>query len=218
MTVSMGLAMVAAGLMAVSVAELRRSRGEFAKTKVEYALDEAQARAVIGILQNGVAGRLSWEVETASGQAKVLAEPEYPKASLAVAAQSDDKLLERFGVQDPDELKARLTQTPPNAGDQAWIAELDPAPLWRACAPSLISRYGQGDALTVAAPSPPNSQGFSWRPGEVWRVKATLQGWGDDRIVRLTGDDRAPAVTIERRFSRPQREDDQCDAVFAKST
>jgi hypothetical protein len=216
MAVSMGLAMVAAGLIVASVAELRRTRAELEKTKIEDALHEAQVRAVLVLLQNSASGRLSWNVDTDLGQARILAEPEYAKASFGKAAAADDKVLEQLGVEDPDELKFRLSQTAPTLGDQAWLVGLDSAVLWRACAPSLISRYGQGEALTLARASVPTSQGFSWRPGEVWRLRATLNGWADDRIVRLTGDDQSPAEIIERHMLHTQGEDDRCEAAFSK--
>ena len=217
MTVSMGLAMVAAGLTAASVAELKRARADFAKTKVEYLLAEAQQRAVVDILRNTVDGRLTWKVDTDQGQASLLAEPEYAKASFTAAAKTEDGLLHRLGVQDPYELKARLAETQLATGAQTWIAELDDAPLWRACTPSVISHYGQGHDLALARSSPPAGQGFSWRPGEVWRVRASLSGWVDDRIVRLTGDDQGPAVIIERRFGRAGKGDEQCEAVFSQA-
>ncbi len=216
MTVSMGLAMVAAGLMAASATELKRERTELAKTRTEYALDEAQHRAVLGLLQNDVAGRLRWQVETDLGSATVLAEPEYAKASLSKSAAADDRVFERLGVDDADELKAQLRQSPPEAGGQAWLASLDPAPLWRACAPSMISRYGGGDTLVVGRVGSPDQRGFFWRPGEVWRVKTSLKGWADDRIVRFTGDDQSPAATIERRFLRTDGRDDLCDTIFSQ--
>jgi hypothetical protein len=216
MTVSMGLAMIAAGLTAASVAELKRTRSEFAKTRTEYGLQEAQDLAAVSMLNNGQSGRLSWSVTTDSGEARVLAEPEYRKASFATAAAVDDELLQQLGVQDPLELKARLAQMPSVTGGQAWIAGLDSARLWRACAPSLISRYGQADKLGLSKSSPPNSQAFTWRPGEVWRVRTTLNGWTDDRIVRFTGNDQHPAVTVERRFMKSQAEDDQCEAVLSQ--
>jgi hypothetical protein len=212
----MGLAMVAAGFTVASVAELKRTRAEFEKAKIEDALHEAQVRAVLGLLQNTASGRLSWSVDTDLGRARVLAEPEYAKASFAKAAAADDKVLEQLGVEDPDELKSRLSQTPPASGDQAWLVGLDSAVLWRACAASLVSRYGQGEALTLVSASTPNSQGFSWRPGEVWRVRATVNGWADDRIVRLTGDDQSPAVIIERHMLHTQGEDDRCETAFSK--
>ena len=217
MTVSMGLAMVAAGVTAASVAELRRAHADFAKTKVEYTLAEAQQRGVVDLLRNTAAGRLAWKLDTDLGEASLLAEPEYAKASFTAAAKADDRLLNRLGVQDTDALKARLAEPPPETGGQAWIVGLDGARLWRVCAPSLVSRYGQGETLALAESSPPAGQGFSWRPGEVWRVRASLAGWVEDRIVRLTGDDQGPAAIIERRFARDEKGEGRCEAVFSQA-
>ena len=216
MTVSMGLAMIAAGLTVASVAELKRTRLEFAKTKTEYALQQAHVRAVADLLINGATSRSSWRVDTDAGQAVVMAEPEYAKASFAKAADLDDKPYVQLGVRDPEALKGRLTQTPPAAGGQSWIASLDAAGLWRACAPSLISRFGRGDTFVLAKSTTPTGQGFSWRPGEVWRVRTSINGWADDRIVRFTSRDQAPALTLERRFIRRSKEEDQCESLFSK--
>lgn len=211
MVASMSLAMVAAALAAAGVAELKRAQGEHGKLEARYALEAAQRLAALEILQDGIQGRLSWSLEGPHGPVRILAEPESIKASLEAAGKDDDRGLERFGVSNPSALGARLADAEFARADQAWIETLAASPLWRGCANSMISRFGLARKLELTASAQPDRKGFSWRPGEVWRVRASLAGgWTDDRVVRFTGDALQPTATIERRVMRTNGEEATC--------
>ena len=134
------------------------------------------------------ATRLRWSLSALAGHVDVLAEPEAAKAGYAVAAELTDGELAKLGVADPTAFRARLNGESSSDGVIP-IQDLDAAALWQACAPSLISRYGQSETLALAAPQAPNARRFAWRAGNVWRIRvASPDGWSDDRLVRFTGD------------------------------
>ncbi|MFZ4608075.1 MAG: hypothetical protein ACOYM5_17665, partial [Caulobacter sp.] len=108
-------------------------------------------------------------------------------------------------------IRARLRALALSGADASEIPRLAAAPLWRACAPSLMSPYGQATALSLPASAQPAPGRFAWRAGEVWRLRALApDGWADDRIVRLTGDSQHPAAIIERVLVRGQRGGEPC--------
>lgn len=219
MIASMSLAMVAAALATAGVSELRRARAEHGKLADGYALEAAQRLAALEILQNGAQGRLSWSIESPSGEIGVLAEPEWAKETLAAAGKDEDHALIRFGVRNPSALADRLAAADFARADEAWIEGLDPAPLWRRCAASMISRFGGSPKLALAQAETPDHKGFAWRPGEVWRVRASLaDGWVDDRVVRFTGDALQPMSTIERRVSRRKNEEAACAPLITPAS
>ncbi len=214
MALCLGLVMIAAAMMTLALGELARSRALLRRTQSEYALMGAQRRASLDLMNNAAVVRLRWTTPSGDGMAEVLAEPEYGKASYAAVLAADDKLLARLDVTDLQPLRDRLQALIANP-QSASIADLDSSPLWKACAPSLASRFGQAAELTLTVPVAPDNRGFSWRAGEVWRLAVTGEdGWVDDRIVRFTGDVSNPTATIARRFARSSKEDTRCDSAF----
>jgi hypothetical protein len=212
--ITLALSVVAAALMGLAVAELKRARSDLVRLKLQAALDGAQRAAVLPVLQNGKAARLAWRLQTPAGEAQMLAEPEAAKLGLAAAAQ-DSAVISRLGAEDAAAVKERLEALAAAPSRRVAIADLDDAPRWRACAGSVLSRYGRASAASLPAAAPPASRDFAWRLGEVWRMRATAGGWSDDRLVRFTGDPRAPVAVIDRTFTREQRGTGPCDGLFA---
>ena len=208
---SMALALTASALSGLASAELRSARTGLDRLHAEYALDGAQKAAVIAVLETDKTVRLHWSLSTDDGQFEVLAEPEAAKLGLAAAAALDDKALAKLGVTDGAALRDRLAAA---SGKDTPVPDLDSAPLWRACAPSVVSPFGEGKDLALAGPATPNQLKFDWRLGEVWRLRVKgAAGWVDDRLVRFVGDPLRPAAIMERSFTRQSREP-SCDAAF----
>jgi hypothetical protein len=203
----MGLALTASALMALSTTEQRSARQSLGRLHTEYALDNAQNAAVLEVFETGKAARLQWRLSIDDGEFDALAEPEAAKLSLAAAATLDDKSLLELGVSDAAALRRRLSvaedaETP--------VEDLDASGLWRACAPSLISHFGQAKDLALKAPGPPGQLAFDWRLGEVWRIRITdKDGWADERLVRFVGDAMRPAAVIQRHLHH-QHGDTRC--------
>jgi hypothetical protein len=219
LVVCASLAIIAGGVASLSVAELRRSRSELERVRIAYALDAAQVLAAADLMKSSGPGRLEWSVKTGGGSVDVLAEPESAKASLPAAAALDEAVFTHLGVTDAALLKQRLQHAADEPSQLPAIADLDAAALWRSCAPSAVSAFGRRDKLELAPAGAPQPGGFSWRPGEIWRVRATAQdGWTEDRIVRFTGDVNRPTATIAEQLLRQKGEDAQCNAALAPST
>lgn len=218
LVVSLALSLVASSMVVRSVQVLQRAKADLARSETEYALAGAHLQAAAVIVRSGIAGPYHWTATTSVGWVEALAEPEAEKLSLDAASSLDDGLLNRFGVADPARLRLALAEAA--ATDEAPdIGALDPAPLWRACAASLLSRYGEAQTYTFAPRSEPGMgpKPASWHIGEAWRIRiTTAAGWRDDRIVRFTGDARHPAAVVVRRLSRGVGEAGQCDRVLAE--
>jgi hypothetical protein len=206
--ITLALAVVGVAVLGRTVSELRASRGDYERLRIEAVLAGIQVRAANAVVSSRRPAPYDWPIATELGTARVVAEPEAAKLSLAAAAALSDEALQRFGVLDASALRARLQsasrQTPQ-------IGDLDAARLWRRCAPLAISAYGQAETFVPARHEPQ-----SWRVGEVWSVTvATPNGWRDNRLVRFTGDVLNPAATIARRFVRiDQGERSECEEVL----
>ena len=214
--ISLALAIVATAVSARSIATLKLAQGDLDRTKAEYALAGAQQTAAAAFLAPGQTPSAQWSMNTDIGAVDVLAEPEAPKLSLAAAADLDGSILAKFRVTDPAALRARLKALA-EAGDAAAdLEDADAAPLWTACARSLISADGLATApRTAPLPAAGSTAQASGHLGEVWRIQvASSKGWVDDRTVRFAGDPLHPAATIRRRFSKGQKGVSQCDAML----
>jgi hypothetical protein len=212
---SLALALVGAAIMVRNVQDLILMRADMEKARQSAALDGAHFQAAAAIVRSGVAGPYHWGFTTDVGWVDVVAEPEAAKLSLAAAGTLTADALAALGIQDLDGFHARLAQATSGGDDAA--ADLDAAPAWKACGPSVVSAWGQQAAFVYAprqAPGPsPNPA--SWHIGEVWRVHvATLAGWSDDRIVRFTGDARRPAAIVTRVLSRSTGSGVGCDSLL----
>ena len=214
--VSLALGLIATALTGLASAELKTARGDFGRMQTEYALDAAHAAAALALFKTEKAQRLRWTLTTRDGTFDVLAEPEASKTGYSIAAKLDDADLHRLDVGDPDPLRLRLKAELDAPASRARVQDLDASPTWRACAPSVISRYGGGGKLALSKAKQPDERRFSWRSGEVWRVMiASRAGWTDERIVRFTGDPLHPAAVVDRRFSREGSTDGKCETLFA---
>lgn len=217
MIFALTLALVATALVQRSIGILSLSRSDLERLKMDYALDGAQLSTVAAVVRTGAGGPYRWPLSTDAGWVEAVAESETDKVGLAAAAQMRDGIYQAMGVDDVEALKARLAAAAggPRILD---IGELDAAPLWRACAASLISSFGAQVALQPVQVQQPHMGDLtpSWRVGEVWRIQVTTTaGWRDERIVRLTGDALHPAAVVLRRLSRGNGGQGQCDAVIA---
>jgi hypothetical protein len=214
---ALALALIASAMMQRSTALLRQSRADLERTQMAYTLDGAQLAAAAAIVRSGAGGRYRWALATDAGWVEAVAESEGDKVSLAGAAALGDRIFQALDVRDIEPLKARLAAA---AGGEPLldVSRLDAAPLWRVCAPSVISTFGARTALQPTTIEAPHMGDLTpaWRVGEVWRMQVTTTtGWRDERIVRFTGDALHPAAVVLRRLSRGNGGQGQCDAILA---
>lgn len=216
----LALALMAAAAVGRSVATLRLARVDLAAMRTEYGLAGAHLAASAAVVRTAQEPPYHWTFTTDLGWIEARAEPERDKLSLAAASHLSDEDLARFGVASGEALRSRLAQASADGlGKLADVAELDAAPLWRACAGSLISPFGSAEHPAVRTPRPPaegpGPEPQSWRIGETWRVAvATEAGWRDDRIVRFTGDARRPTAVIMRRVLRVRGDGGVCEPIL----
>ena len=214
---SLAIATIAAAVTGAAIAQLEIVRRDWSFAKTEYALAGGQQIAALMALRNNDAARLRWTIPSPNGALDALAEPEPPKLSLEAAAGLDDAALGQLGVKDPISLRTQLRSLADNHRTTAKDIEFaDASAVWRRCARSIISPFGQALKWTPTPTTTPGAGEQSWRAGETWRIRiAALDGWTDDRILRFTGDGARPAAVIERRLYRQSAGRDPCDALMA---
>ncbi|HLZ77177.1 hypothetical protein [Phenylobacterium sp.] len=197
-----------------SLDQLTLTKAELERSRQEYALDGAHLQAVAAIIRSGAPGPFAWSLSTDFGWMQITAEPEVDKLTLSAAAALPATTLAQFGVAAPATLAAALARPDVASGATA-VGDLDPAPLWRTCGPSLTSPLGQEAQFAYVSRQAPQDGGTpAWHIGEAWRITATTDaGWRDDRIVRFTGDARHPAAVVTRRLSRGGLQ--ICDGLLA---
>lgn len=204
LVLSLTLAVIGAALLARGMTTLRLARDDIDRLRIEKALDGAQLLAASTIVSSQNEGPYQWSIATEAGPMRIAADQELGKLDFLAAAELPAEFFRSLGVLDPEALKARLTNAAAQA-DRPVTADLDSAPLWKFCAPVLISPLGQAQTLQYTTPREPGPGHLpaSWRIGEIWRVSiATSDGWGDSRLVRFTGDAERPVATVSRRFFR----------------
>ena len=209
MIVSLAIATVAVVVQVRATQAMRAGELEYARTHAELALEGVQVITAGRLLQGGVpVGELN------AGEGVIArAEPEAAKLSPALAARLDPSALAALGASQPSVVKTGLVAlgSQPDADPEA-IRTLDPSPLWRACARSVISPSGL--ALAITPPPPGSAREQQAHPGEVWRLTARdPSGWSEDRTVRITGDAAEPARVIDRRFFRHPAEGPPCPTL-----
>jgi hypothetical protein len=211
---SLALALVGSALTLQSVHQLLLCKAQLERSRQEYALDGAHLQAVATIVRSAGSGPYAWTLSTDFGWMQILAEPEVDKLSPAAASRLGAASLTGFGVAAPQTLLAGIASADVAAGRTA-VADLDPAPLWSACGPSLVSPLGRQDQFIFAPRQPPQAGATpAWRIGEAWRISiTTAAGWRDDRIVRFTGDAQRPAAVVMRRLTRGGEQ--RCDDLLA---
>src|SRR5579859_6776126 len=183
----LALTLLGSALVLRSLDQLTLTKAELERSRQEYALDGAHLQAVAAIIRSGAPGPFAWSLSTDFGWMQITAEPEVDKLTLSAAA----------------------------ALPATTLGDLDPAPLWRTCGPSLTSPLGQEAQFAYVSRQAPQYGGTpAWHIGEAWRITATTDaGWRDDRIVRFTGDARHPAAVVTRRLSRGGLQ--ICDGLLA---
>lgn len=216
MVFSLGLAMIVTAVLAASLVALKQSRLELERTRMDYALAGAQITAAASIIRSGGEGPFRWALATEAGWVEVLAEPEALKLSYDAAARLSDETIGRFQTTAPAAVKAAMAAAAA-AGDGQELRGFDSSTLWRDCAASMISPFGDAVSFTFAAPIEPKAETGppAWRIGEAWRMRVTTTtGWRDERIVRFTGDARHPIATVRRRLTRGVEGESRCDAIL----
>jgi hypothetical protein len=213
----LAFAVVASSLTVRSLQTLRLAKAELERTLDAQALDGAQLAAAAAVIRDGGDGPFAWTFSTDRGWVQAVAEPEDAKLRPAAFAALDERIMTALGVRDAADLKARIAaiDTPERGLD---LADMDAAPLWRDCGPSIVSPFGGRDAFVYTAhrAPAPNSKPPAWRIGEAWRIQiATATGWRDERIVRFTGNAQAPAAVVSRRLSRGNGGGGQCEGLLS---
>lgn len=213
MAISLALSVVAVAVTSASVEALRFERRDLGRTQAEFALAGAQDRAALATIAASGRGRLHWSLPTDDGTVEILAEPERDKLSLSAAADLDETILRKLGATDAQAVKSKLTALAQSHAEWNTLSGADPSPMWRACAPTLISPFGEATKPALVKAGPPMQGPLAWRPGEVWRIRVVSpSGWADDRIVRFTGAPGHPTAVIDRVFGRGEDWGDRCDA------
>jgi hypothetical protein len=200
MMVALASSIAATAILAGAVAEQRAARAQLERTTISARMNGLQLLAAGRLNRNSAPGRLQWSGQELGSTFTVLAEPEADKAGIE-SLQSDPSLMASLSPLDPAKAEAflrgqALVDTPRP------IAQADASPLWRACAPSLISYVGRSAPMPRPAPGPLREDGLRPHAGEVWRVMVRADGWSDERLVRLTGNSREPGLTLNRTLGR----------------
>jgi len=211
--ISLTIATVVSAILVLSLTELRRAKADLERVQAASLLDGGQLIAALTVFSNLQPGRLRWSESTSIGTFDILAEPERSKG--AASNLADQGLLARLGASDPAATAAWLraeAAKPHPAPIEAAVQ----SPLWRGCAASMLSYFGREPAPKLAAAAAPNRQSRTGRAGEVWRVRVGVNGWVDDRLVRMTGADRPPAITISRSFYKGHSGGEPCTALITQ--
>jgi len=220
LVICLALALVATAVTARALMTLRLARSDLDRARAEAGLDGAQLSATLIVLAQSGDQRLGWDMPIADQSYAVLAEPEAQKLNGSALSVTDDGALLALGAGDADRVRDQLKQ----ASARSTLSEADlsaaaPAPVWRDCAGSVLSSYGQAIKAvvpTATAPVFPTDQTEGSRSGEIWRIRISDRlGWTDDRVVRLNGQPDHPAIILDRRFYRRAKGGDSCDHVLA---
>lgn len=218
LVLSLAFATVGVGMTANAARVLQMAKADLERSRFEHVMDGAHLAAAAAVVRSGEAGPFSWTSGSDLGPVLVTAEPEAEKLGLAAAAELDDTVLTALGVTDPAALRARLAAEA-DAETPVHVADLDAAPRWAECAPSILSPLGRAESATYAPRLEPTNgtRPPAWRIGETWRIRiATTAGWRDDRIVRFTGDARHPAAIVTRRLSRTGGRGGECNEILSE--
>lgn len=212
LVLSMAIALVVAGSMAVAGAELRAARRDLERVQRDAWFDSVHLRAAYQVATTAGPGRIGWRDSWDGSDYDVLAEPEASKATARGASTNwDDAVFRALGVS-PDRVRPLLASS--SSRQRADLLEIDPAPTWRFCILSLISPIGSGSAVDLEPPRGPETAEIDWRTGQVWRVRIrAADGWTDDRLVRWSGDGRAPAYVIDRQLYRLRESSVPCESI-----
>ncbi|MGR4866933.1 hypothetical protein [Caulobacter sp. LARHSG274] len=216
LAVSLAVAILAAALVLRGVSALKLARADLRRSQAAYALSGAQVLAATRLVNGARSARLAWSIGGLDDRGvSVLAEAEAPKLRLTEAARLDDKVLALLGADDPAGARAHLAVLDARTATPDAIAAADVGASWRACARSAISPWGVAEALSLAAAQAPDQDLDGPRAGQVWRVRATtVDGWTDERIVRLIGRVEKPGAVIWRRFGRTADGGVTCDRTI----
>jgi len=217
MTVILAVSLVVSAMMARNVAALRQARTDFDRTRAAYALAGAQQRAAIRMLERGDGDRLSWAETSDVGSVSILAEREDAKASLQTAATAPASTWEHLSLRDAGSLSLRLEQAAGRPLNPAQLEAMDASPLWRACAASVVSGFGRGGVVALPPAGSPTGAATA-HLGEAWRLRASVDGFADDRIVRFSGRKEHAAAVVWRRFYRLNDMGGKCESAFARPT
>ena len=216
MAFGLSLALTAAALTTLASTRLHAARADLDRLAAERFLDGARQQAVQRILTSSKPIRLGWADKTQDAEVSLLAEPEAAKLGYEAAAKLEDADFKALGVNDADALRSRLAEAASGADAPVVSpADLDSSPVWRACAGSLMSFFGTAKSQTLTAPESPDDRAFTWRLGEVWRIRTVGGGWAETTLVRFTGDAGRPAAVIARALARQTGGDRSCDAKLA---
>jgi hypothetical protein len=211
MTVGLAIGLTATVLLVRSELDLLHARRGLERAEAEYRLDAIQQLAVRAELGDTDALKLR-RIDFEDTSASVEIEAERGKLLPPGAARLPDDWFAALDVASPAALKAQLRGWPKGRPlfMQA-LADLDPSPLWKACAAQVISAHGAPPGVAAAV-----RKGELVAAGGVrtLRLRAVADdGWVDDRVVRLSGDAANPVVVLDRRFYRRHGDALACPAA-----
>jgi multidrug efflux pump subunit AcrA (membrane-fusion protein) len=213
---SLVLAIGATAIAGLALSNLRSARIQLERTQADARLAGGQVVAALDVSENIRAGRLRWRETVGQDGFDILAEPERDKFNVTQMLTEKPNLLSQLGAENPTRTAAWLI-VQAQSDRPATIADAASSRLWKDCAGSVLSYFGGPNYGPLKAAGSPDSQAVRGRTGEVWRIRVSSNGWMDDRIVRLTGNGRMPALTILRQFGRDNEKGEPCNALIAGS-
>jgi hypothetical protein len=195
--VSLAIATIAIAVESRATAGLLHAQSDFRRASAEMALDGAATLAANQIL-SGMDQPPSFTLD--GRRIQLALQPEFSKLGLPAAASLDLNSLAALGASQPARVQAGLARLARGDMEPGDVTVLDPSPRWRSCGRAFISPFGQA---TSVPGSPHVASPIQGHAGEVWRVEAiSLDGWVDDRTVRLIGGAAQSARVLSRTFER----------------
>jgi hypothetical protein len=197
--VALGLAIIAATLLAFANTELRAARkGE--RAAIEGArLEGGLVIAADVVMREARSGPLAWSADVDGRTIRFLAEPEAGKIGGRHIDGLDPKLLQRLAADlktGPGGLQGSDLHASRNA-----LYRASDSPNWKRCAASYVSPLSDAREAAITAPAAPAGGAINWRVGEVWRLVAYEEGKAADALVRFTGDPAAPMAILDLRVA-----------------
>jgi hypothetical protein len=200
---ALALSLVAAAGLQLARTDAQGAARAAARLREAYAADGVATAAAWTILHAADDGVRTWREATSQGDFSITVEPEGRKLALDEASGPQGRLaLTRWLGPAGDDVAQRLGDLARHKGgvpSRAELITLSPSPLWRRCGLSFLSAHSRLSGNVLGAGQGTQVAGAAMeRTGQVWRI-AVARGERPmlDRLVRFTGDPKAPAAVVE---------------------